>query len=354
VRARQLVFAFLATAATLLAGCGRQPSSPAAPASPAPGTPASGSSLVSDTISALPLTAERQRTLASLQKIDDHPLYRMDYSGDYDDLMRFIPQTDVGASAAVAPEVRACSLFAALGDRRRRFHGRNRDMAADTLASMVLFAHPSDGQASVSMVDLTTLGFSGNQGDMRLLAAPLLIRDGMNASGVTVSKADVPLIGSPRYDPAKPNVNFMTAMRLVLDHARNTDEAIELLDRHNVAFWSGGHLLIADATGQSAVVEFGSGRLYVMRNGRPWQVATNFLLFDFAGGASPCWRYDRLESALSAADGVQSREQAMAALASVSVEGHTLWSAVYDMTSGEMDLAMARRYDEVFRFRLAD
>lgn len=351
---RDRVVALLATAATLLAGCGGPSSSPATPASAAPGAGASAPSLVSDSINALPLTPERQQTLASLRRIDDHPLYRMDYSGDYDDLTRFIPQTDVGASSTGAPEVRACSLFAALGDRRGRLHGRNRDMETDTLASMVLFTHPSDGQASVSMVDLTTLGFSGNAGDMRLLAAPLLVRDGMNASGVTVSKADVPLVGPPRYDPAKPNVNFMTAMRFVLDHARSTDEAIELLDRHNVAFWSGGHLLIADASGRSAVVEFGPGRLYVMRNDRPFQVATNFLLYDFAGGASPCWRYDRLQSTLSAAEGVQSREEAMEALASVSVEGHTLWSAVYDMSAGEMDLAMARRYDRVHRFRLID
>ena len=51
---------------------------------------------------------------------------------------------------------------------------------------------------------------------------------------------------------------------------------------------------------------------------------------------------------------MQSREEAMEALASVSVEGHTLWSAVYDMSAGEMDLAMARRYDRVHRFRLID
>jgi hypothetical protein len=33
----------------------------------------------------------------------------------------------------------------------------------------------------------------------------------------------------------------------------------------------------------------------------------------------------------------------MEALASVSVAGRTLWSAVYDMSAREMDLAMARR-----------
>jgi hypothetical protein len=352
VRALHGFVAFLAAAAALLAGCGGPASSPAALASPSQ-TVGAVPSLVSDAITALPLTPERQQTLASLRRIDEHPLYRMDYCGDYDDLARFIPQTDVGAAADRPPEIAGCSLFAALGDRRSRLHGRNRDMASDTLASLVLFTHPLDGQASVSMVDLTTLGFTGNTGDMRLLAAPLLVRDGMNASGVTVSKADVPLIGAPRYDPAKPDVNFMTAMRLVLDHARSTDGAIELLERYDVALWSGGHLLIADASGDSAVVEFGPGRLYVMRNDRPWQVATNFLLYEFAG-ASPCWRYDLLQSTLSAAGGAQSREEAMQALASVSVAGHTLWSAVYDMSTLEMDLAMARRYDRAFSFSLAD
>jgi hypothetical protein len=357
IRARETVRARLTSAASVvgavavLVGCGGGgPSSPATsqPTSP----PASSSSLVSDAIGGLPLTPERQRTLGSLQKLDEHPLYYMEYSGDYDDLMRFIPQTDVGSSAALRPELQACSLFAAMGDLRHAIHGRNRGMSSDTLASMVLFAHPSDGQASVAMVDLTTLGYSGGPPDMRLLAAPLLSRDGMNASGVTVSKADVPLISTPRYDPARPTINFMTAMRFVLDHAHSTEEAIELLDRYNVAFWSGGHFLIADAAGHSAVVEFGPGRLYVLRNDRPWQVATNFLLYAFAGGASPCWRYDRLQATLSASSGVQSREEAMESLASVSVAGRTLWSAVYDMSGREMDLAMARHYERIFRFRL--
>ena len=349
MRARLAAAASVAAAVTLLVGCGgTQPSSPVAPQPSA----SSSSSLVSDTITGLPLTPERQRTLGSLARIDDHPLYYMEYSGDYDDLMRFIPQTDVGSSAGPRPEILACSLFATLGDPQRRLHGRNRDMSTDALASMVLFTHPSDGLASVSMVDLTTLGYSGTPGDMRLLAAPLLSRDGMNASGVAVSKADVPLIGAPRYDPAKPTINFMTAMRFVLDHAHSTEEAIELLERHNVAFWSGGHLLIADPSGHSAVLEFGPGRMYVLRNDRPWQVATNFLLLDFAGGPSPCWRYDRLQAILSTSNGTRSREEAMEALSSVSVAGRTLWSAVYDMSAGEMDLAMARRYDKVFRFRL--
>jgi hypothetical protein len=353
MRARPSLVLSVVAAQALLVGCGGgQPSSPG-PGTPQPSAPSS-SSLVSGAITTLPLTPERQSTLDSLERIDEHPLYYMEYSGDYDDLMRFIPQTDVGAAAAPLPEVRACSLFAAMGDPQRRVCGRNRDMSTDTLASMVLFTHPSDGQASLSMVDLTTLGYSGSPGDMRLLAAPLLSRDGMNASGVTVSKADVPLLGAPRYDPVKSTINFMTAMRFVLDHAHSTEEAIELLERHNVAFWSGGHLLIADPSGHSAVLEFGPGRMYVLRNDRPWQVATNFLLLDFVGGPSPCWRYDRLQATLSASNGTRSREEAMEALSSVSVAGHTLWSAVYDMSAGEMDLAMARRYDEIFRFRLRD
>ena len=100
------------------------------------------------------------------------------------------------------------------------------------------------------------------------------------------------------------------------------------------------------------MLEFGPGRMYVLRNHRPWQVATNFLLFDFGGGPSPCWRYDRLQATLSASGGARSRAEAMEALASVSVAGHTLWSAVYDMSAGELDLAMARRYERILRFRL--
>lgn len=31
---------------------------------------------------------------------------------------------------------------------------------------------------------------------------------------------------------------------------------------------------------------------------------------------------------------------------------HTLWSAVYDLTAGKLDLAVGRRYDDIRHFKL--
>ena len=65
-------------------------------------------------------------------------------------------------------------------------------------------------------------------------------------------------------------------MRLVLDYCKTTNEAIELLGQYNLDFAGPGcHLMIADAEGDSAVVEFIDGFTRVTRTEPTWQVCTN-------------------------------------------------------------------------------
>jgi hypothetical protein len=91
----------------------------------------------------------------------------------------------------------------------------------------------------------------------------------------------------------------------------------------------------------------------VILNDEPWQVATNFIVSDVlpVGADSPCARYNRAYQALSAAGGSISQREAMALLDSVSGPG-TIWSAVYDLTTGDIRLVVGRDYDRMLEFHL--
>jgi Linear amide C-N hydrolases, choloylglycine hydrolase family len=307
----------------------------------------------------LPATAPpaadwQAQTLASLRKVDDHPLYTMTYYGDY-------PVT-LPTGVASAPVERApwgCSLFVTFADPAHVLFGRNFDW--DDHPALVLFTDPSDGYATVSMVDISYLGFDeGNLDDLDTLAgrapllrAPLLPFDGMNEHGLTVGMAAVDPSPFPN-DLRKPTIGSLRIIRVLLDRAKTTQEALDLIAGYNIDF-SGGppiHYLIADRVGHAAVVEYKDGAMQIVRNNRPWLAATNFYM---AGATSDLRRQDKryatLDSALERASGALSTQEAMNLLAEVA-QHHTRWSVVYDLSTGDIHLAMAKRYDRLHRFQL--
>jgi penicillin V acylase-like amidase (Ntn superfamily) len=155
-------------------------------------------------------------------------------------------------------------------------------------------------------------------------------------------------------DPRKPTIGSLRIIRVLLDRARTTQEALDLIGGYNIDF-SGGppiHYLIADRAGHAAVVEYKDGAMQVVRNDRPWLAATNFYL----AGASPGQRqqdqrYATLDSALDRAAGTLSAQEAMDLLGAVA-QHHTRWSVVYDLSTGDIHLAMAKRYGRLHRFQL--
>ncbi len=309
------------------------------------------------------LSAEEARTLASLDMVDAYPLYVMHFYAPY----------DLGASIQVQEELPpssgigscrtpwACSLFAALGDESNMLYGRNFDW--DYSPAVLLFTHPLDGYASVSMVDIAYLGFGGaNAASLMdlslserraLLQAPLLPFDGMNEQGLTVGMAAVPP-GNMVPDPEKETTGSLRVIRMILDQAANVDEAIAILESHNIDIAGGPplHYLIADRTGHSVLVEFYQGEMIVIANQEPWHQATNFLRTEARGlDAGICWRYDTIYQRLVDTAGEISAQQAMDLLQEVSQQG-TQWSVVYGISTGEIMVSMGRRYETVHAFGL--
>lgn len=298
------------------------------------------------------------RTMASLEQVDDYPLYVMKYHGEYffDWFSEHGIEWPLFKKFYKAMNPDACTSFVAASSDDNAVFGRNFDW--QHRSSLLLFTDPPGGYASVSMVDLYYLGYEGMQKipwtkRFNLLGTPYAIMDGMNQWGVAVSQNAVPIKKLP-YDPNKPTLISNQLMRAVLDHARDVNEAVTLIQKYNPNFpVVCCHLHIADVSGDSAVVEYVDGKAVILRNDKPWQVSTNFLLSEAepAQDTSGCWRYDLAREYLVKKGGNITPDEAMNLLESVKLP-NTVWSVVYNLSTGAVQVAMGKDYEQIHTYQL--
>ncbi len=297
-------------------------------------------------------------SLLTFRQVDDYPLYTMQYRGDYKVLPSLGLNSIPGlASSKDQPTLDfACTVFYGRDEKGEALLGRNFDWQHKS--SLLLFTNPPDGYASASMVDLGYLGFE--PGGVSLLslnnlkAAPLWPFDGMNERGLAIGMMAVPATPG-LHDPAKPTIDSLSVIRLVLDYASDLDEALKIIQGVNIDFGSGPwlHYLLSDREG-SAVVEILADRINVIHNQQPYQSATNFML---SGLSEPeadasCWRYQTASDYLEQNQGILDSAEAMGLLKNVS-QVNTVWSVVYQLDTGEIQIAMGRDYTDVHNFSLA-
>jgi predicted choloylglycine hydrolase len=187
-----------------------------------------------------------------------------------------------------------------------------------------------------------------------LLQAPYWPFDGMNERGLAIGMAAVPESELPS-NPANPTTGSLEIMRIVLDRAETVPEAIEIFEAYNLDMLGGPwlHYLIADASGEAALIEFNAGQMLVYPNQEGWQHATNFLHSHHTDSFSGvCPRYDRIQATLSSVDGAIDTESALTLLQEVSQDGQassTQWSVIYNLTDLEILIVMGRDYPQVHR-----
>jgi hypothetical protein len=291
------------------------------------------------------------------RKIDDYPLFVMDMYEDYH-FDGYLKTGILPLPPGFSLPSGGCSCFSAFYLPDQAIFGRNYDWTKN-IPILLLFTHPANGYASASMVDISP-GFGikepswDDPRDRQLLyLTPYIPLDGMNERGLTIALKKVPKAQAP-VDPNKTNIIFLAAIRLMLDKAQSVDEAISLLDAYNIIYLQ-QHFLIADAHGNSAMVEFVDGEIKVIRSKKPWQAGTNFVLSDnLESPRKMCRRYDTIDRALEQTHGQISTEKAMSLLKDVSQHdtGKTIYSMVYNLVSGEIDIAVDRNFDHLYHYDL--
>ena len=333
------------------------------------------------------------RTLRSRRRPGDGLYWQIDCFGDYRlrdflavgarserELLRFLKRTFLPWVPLPMPRVPdfGCSTFTARTPGGHVLFGRNFDLNQFS-PPLSVRTHPADGYASISTTSLQFLGYSERRlptsllRSLPLLAAPYVPVDGVNERGFAVAVLLVPGEKPVHQETGKVPITTTTAVRLLLDRAATVDDALDLLARYDMhhAIGSAFHFHLADASGASAVVEWGpNGAARIIRpaaaapeRGRPVrpvhdapdpsgavpfvpQVCTNFRLD--ARPSEPSSRlgtdrFDRLRNVLDLTGGLlSSPEAAMELLAAVAhprtewntgdLTAGTQWSAVFDLT----------------------
>lgn len=230
------------------------------------------------------------RTLSSFRQVDGNPyLYTLNYRAAYDldDLVRRDVDTYgellgyVLARGAKVIPVRwmmslmhdkltaayagGCTSFQApKADGDGYLFGRNYDYYKNP--TLVILSHPKKGYASISASDISFIGYNlENLPDTYLkrfnsLASIFTPLDGINEKGLCVSILALPPAYCVQQDTPRHDVGTSTLVRLMLDRCATVEEALDLLEtvdlRQDIAFKAAFHYMVADATGDAAVIEF--------------------------------------------------------------------------------------------------
>lgn len=252
-----------------------------------------------------------------------------------------------GLDLDFAGDIFGCSTITAQTADGEVLFGRNFDW--NLCDAMIVTSYPEHSYASVSTVNMDFIrqGAGGLAGlalkadKIRTLAALYAPLDGMNEKGLAVSVNMIQDTETIDQDTAKPDLTTTTAIRLLLDRAGTTQEALELLRQYDLHASMGMtvHLAIADASGYSVAVEYIDNEMTVTET----PVVTNFYLTEGEkygiGTQQSHERYDILMNCLKE-NPVMGEKEVTDALDLVSKDNFgefesTEWSIVYHLSEAK-------------------
>ena len=332
----------------------------------------------------------RIQTIGSIEQLTDYEdgynLYRRDVKYDYsienvinrgieDDQMMIdsmlkevLPLLPVKMKA---PNF-GCTSFS-LTDTDGDVHmGRNYDFKSDTSA-MLVYCTPKDGYKSVAVAALDNV--SANVPDENIkkklasLASPFICLDGINEKGVSISV--LTLDSEPvRQNTGKPVISTTLAIRLVLDRAATTEEAVELLRSYDMYSSAGRdyHFYITDASGDGRVVEYDCESETRELVATPSEAVTNFFII-YKEKALPNQkngiyghgreRYDAVMKVLEEEKGNYTNDTVWKAMKSAAqypdpddITSNTQWSVSYNNTDLTAEIAIRRNWEDIIHIEL--
>lgn len=219
--------------------------------------------------------------------------------------------------------------------------GRNYDWPSPIPDLTIMFTYPEGGYPTAIMTP-STPGLSA--------------ADGINSEGLALGFASVDDIG---YEPPSGSALISGfAYRFVLEHSANVEEAIATLRSIPVRFIPSSpeglitHILLADRSGASAVVEFLPEGIVVSRTETPYQVMTNK---HWAGPSDQlsCDRYRTAIGLLEKQRGSIDSSRLMTVLSEI--RSSTQWSIVYDLQDLSISLTLpSDGFSQSLEFSLAE
>lgn len=305
--------------------------------------------------------ADVSRVLDSLIRVRDG-LYLMTIEGDCSDLLLDENQ-DMLDDPMINDRSRHCSVFSASGG-EAVLMGRNWDN--ENVGSIVATLYrPADGYDSIFFFRTIELGF-GKDIDIaeieshaigaRLLRAPYYAMDGINEHGLMVAVAgDQTTTVRPLEGKKLVGISFV--IRKLLDQARTVDEAVDMVQGYVPSLLDGstlaGHLLVADASGGSVVLEYDNDQWLVTRGEGTWQAMSTKRIHGVseANLRENCWRYDTMCETLGSTERRMDWTGCMGLLRDLEQKG-TTWSIVFAPAGRELYFSVYKDWDTVYHLAM--
>lgn len=332
----------------------------------------------------------RISSMRSIKKItcyNDYNLYKMNVLYNYDiekilsqrleydqDFMNLISKVALPylPISIKSPNFGGCSAFTIKEKSGAVLMGRNYDFKNNTSAMLVHCA-PQNGYKSVSFCALDNLKVQNADATLKsklaCLCAPFACLDGINEKGVCI--AVLTLDSEPvKQNTGKNTIATSLVIRLVLDKAATTEEAINLLKKYDMHAMSGRdyHFYITDALGDGRVVEYDPKTKERVLVATPSQAVTNFFIMYkehvlpnqkngiYGHGKE---RYDAIVDIMEKNEQNLNTDVAWQALKAASqapnpkdITSNTQWSIVFNTKELSAAIAIRRDWDIVNKYYL--
>ncbi len=316
---------------------------------------------------------DKLRTMVSVKKISNAPAYYVHIYGDYyfdkymetgakstTELSDFLyNKLTFGLYKGEIEQEHGCSSFYAVTPEGNHILAQNLDLSIPEHLPIVAKYENNNQMIGITDMIFLTRDISVMSVKNRLLSCstPYFSMNGMNEHGLAITVATCAVTAPGRmYNKTKTDsVTLLdtSVATAVLDNAANVEDAVKFLSKFNVIATSNGlsHFMLADADGNSAVIEWNNGEMQVLNSGNDYQIMTNFKLYNnssLTGFGSD--RYKNYDKILSARKGIISEEDAMELLIENTIPGDEDWSVIYNLTQRTVSVSFYGDYDNIYTF----
>ena len=265
----------------------------------------------------------------------------------------------------------ACTTFNAFDEAGHPLLARNFDYKDSPC--IVVRTAPAGGYRSVAVADANLMLYGNARQSLsshsvtltRLLMAPYACMDGINEAGLAAAILEIKAKPTRQRTGKRP-ITTSVILRAVLDRCATVEEAEAIFRRFDMrdALGCCYHYQLADAAGNSVILEYCKNELYVYRPENRSQWAMNFFLTP-GGDNRKAMGYDRetvVRTALETCGGVMDASAAMQVLSDCVLNYRhrlgwpvrTCWSAVYDCAQPGMLLCTGENYGRTYRFSVSE
>ncbi|UCE95779.1 MAG: linear amide C-N hydrolase [Candidatus Bathyarchaeota archaeon] len=181
---------------------------------------------------------------------------------------------------------------------------------------------------------------------------PSSFQGGMNEHGLFMDMNAVNPTGWQR-DPGKPTFNGDLVEKILTDFA-TVQEVVEFFQQHNVSDLNILKVPVADAKGNSVIVEWGQGAQHFIFKEGDYQISTNFIQSEYKNPDEyPCQRYKIADQILKNAETATIDViRSVLSATHFDVPSTTLYSNICDLKQKQLYLYFFHNFEETVVFDL--